>query len=99
MQVMPGNTADNTTLAGFLEKIEAQYGKANRTWVMDRGIPTEATLATMRANGLHYLVGTPKGRLSRLEAAFLGQPWEAVRARLAGQAAGTGRRALHPGQK
>ncbi len=81
-EVMPGNTADNTTLAGFLEKIEARYGKADRTWVMDRGIPTEATLAAMRANGLHYLVGTPKGRLSRLETAFLGQPWEAVRASL-----------------
>ncbi len=42
-EVMPGNTADNTTLAGFLEKIEAQYGKANRTWVMDRGIPSKPT--------------------------------------------------------
>ncbi len=78
-EVMPGNTADNTTLAGFLEMIEAQYGKANRTWVMDRGIPTEDTLATMRMNDVHYLVGTPKGRLSRLEKAFVNQPWEEVR--------------------
>ena len=78
-EVMPGNTADNTTLAGFLEKIEAQYGKANRTWVMDRGIPTEASLETMRAGGIHYLVGTPKGRLSRMEKKFLDRPWEQVR--------------------
>ncbi|MCP4303471.1 MAG: IS1634 family transposase [bacterium] len=80
-EVMPGNTADNTTLADFLAKIEAQYGKANRTWVMDRGIPTEAVLAEMRrAEGpVHYLVGTPKGRLSRLEEAFLTRPWEQVR--------------------
>ncbi len=83
-EVMPGNTADNTTLAGFLAKIEAQYGKAKRTWVMDRGIPTEQTLAAMRAAKppIHYLVGTPKGRLSQLEAAFVEQPWEAVRDRL-----------------
>lgn len=83
-EVMAGNTADNATLAGFLAKIEAQYGKAKRTWVMDRGIPTEAILAEMRAAEppIHYLVGTPKGRLSQLEAAFLGQPWEAVRDRL-----------------
>ena len=40
-EVLPGNTADKTTLAGFLEKIENQYGKAGRIWVMDRGIPTE----------------------------------------------------------
>jgi transposase len=38
---MAGNTADNTTLQGFLKKIEAQYGKAERIWVMDRGIPTD----------------------------------------------------------
>lgn len=83
-EVMAGNTADCTTLAGFLAKIEAQYGKAKRTWVMDRGIPTEAILAEMRATEppIHYLVGTPKGRLSQLEAAFVGQPWETVRDRL-----------------
>jgi uncharacterized protein len=40
---MAGNTSDKTTLAGFLKKIEKQYGKAHRTWVMDRGIPTEET--------------------------------------------------------
>ena len=83
-EVMAGNTADNTTLADFLAKIEAQYGTAERTWVMDRGIPTEQTLAEMRAAepAIHYLVGTPKGRLSRLEAAFLERPWEAVRFQL-----------------
>lgn len=78
-EVMPGNTADSTTLSGFLEKIEAQYGKAERTWVMDRGIPTEASLEEMRAAGVHYLVGTPKGRLSRMEKKFLDLPWEQVR--------------------
>jgi transposase len=80
-EVLPGNVADNTTLDEFLEKIEALYGKANRTWVMDRGIPTEASLARMRSakTPIHYLVGTPKGRLSRLEQAFLGRSWEQVR--------------------
>jgi hypothetical protein len=33
---MPGNTADKTTLRAFLAKIETQYGKAQRVWVMDR---------------------------------------------------------------
>lgn len=36
-EVMPGNASDKTTLADFLQRIEAQYGKANRTWIMDRG--------------------------------------------------------------
>ncbi len=48
-EVMPGNTSDKTTLRGFLHKIENQYGKAKRIWIMDRGIPTEEVLAEMRA--------------------------------------------------
>ena len=77
-EVMPGNTADNTTLSDFLGKIEAQYGRSERIWVMDRGIPTEAVLQEMRDSEtpVYYLVGTPKGRLSKLEAAFVGQSWE-----------------------
>ena len=80
-EVLPGNTADNATLRGFLRKIEAQYGKAQRIWVMDRGIPTEEVLAEMRQADppVHYLVGTPKSRLSKLEQALLDKPWQAVR--------------------
>ena len=80
-EVMPGNTSDKTTLAGFLQKIEAQYGRSDRVWIMDRGIPTEETLAAMRSGDtpVHYLVGTPKGRLTRLERAFLDKPWRQVR--------------------
>jgi transposase len=80
-EVMDGNTSDKTTLKDFLNKIEKQYGKANRTWVMDRGIPTEEVLTEMRNSEgpIHYLVGTPRGRLTRLEKAFLSKPWEDVR--------------------
>lgn len=78
-EVLAGNTADSTTLADFLERIEQRYGQANRIWVMDRGVPTEESLAKMRRMGASYLVGTPKGRLTRLEQDFLGQPWARVR--------------------
>ena len=80
-EVMPGNTSDKTTLADFLERIEAQYGRSERVWIMDRGIPTEETLAAMRAGDppVRYLVGTPKGRLTRLEKSFAGLPWREVR--------------------
>jgi DDE family transposase len=80
-EVLPGNTADSTTLRAFLHKIEAQYGKAQRIWVMDRGIPTEEVLAAMRHSDppVSYLVGTPKGRLGRLEQALIGLPWHEVR--------------------
>jgi hypothetical protein len=81
-EVLPGNTADCTTLRMFLARIEQQYGRARRVWVMDRGIPTEAVLAEMRGSDppVQYLVGTPKGRLSRLEKQLLAKPWQEARA-------------------
>jgi hypothetical protein len=81
-EVLPGNTGDCRTLRMFLDKIEQQYGRARRVWVMDRGIPTEAVLAEMRASDPpgRYLVGTPKGRLSRLEKSLLAKPWQEARA-------------------
>ena len=80
-EVMAGNTADKTTLRGFLRKIEKQYGKAERIWVMDRGIPTEDVLREMRESDppIYYLVGTPKGRLTRYEKELTGKPWRKVR--------------------
>ncbi len=80
-EVMPGNTADKTTLKEFLQKIQDQYGKAERIWVMDRGIPTEEVPEQMRQSDppVYYLVGTPKGRLGKLEAQLLDLPWQQVR--------------------
>jgi transposase len=80
-EVMDGNTADSTTLRGFLKRIEQTYGKANRMWVMDRGIPTETVLAEMRAEdrNVSYLVGTPKGRIKQHEKRWLELPWTKVR--------------------
>ncbi len=80
-EVMDGNTSDKTTLKAFLSKIETQYGRARRTWVMDRGIPTEDVLAEMRnaPTPIRYLVGTPRGRLTTLEKALAGKPWQDVR--------------------
>jgi transposase len=80
-EVLPGNTLDKKTLQAALESIEKQYGKARRVWVLDRGIPTEETLEQMRQSDppASYLVGTPKGRLSKLESALTELPWRQVR--------------------
>ena len=77
-EVLAGNTADKTTLRAFLAKIERLYGKARRTWIMDRGIPTEATLKEMRDAGTYYLVGTPKSMLGKLDQQLADQPWRQV---------------------
>ena len=83
-EMMPGNTTDKTTLRDMLAKIGQRYGQAERIWVMDRGIPTEEVLGEMRASTppVHYLVGTPKGRLSKLESALAERPWVEVKEKL-----------------
>ena len=75
-EMFPGNTADKTTLRGRLKLIQQRYGQAERIWVMDRGIPTEAVLEELRASApkVRYLVGTPKGRLTQLEKALAEKP-------------------------
>lgn len=83
-ELFPGNTADKTTLRGMLKLIRQRYGQAERIWVMDRGIPTEAVLAELRQSQtkVSYLVGTPKGRLTKLEKNLADQPWQEVRPHL-----------------
>jgi len=83
-EMLPGNTADKTTLRQMLKLIQQRYGAAERIWVMDRGIPTEAVLAELRASDpkVRYLVGTPKGRLTQLEKELADKPWQPVRPHL-----------------
>ena len=78
-EVMDGNTSEQKTLKPFLDHIETVYGQARRVWVMDRGIPTEDTLREMRHRKIHYLVGTPKGRINKHEKQWLTLPWQQVR--------------------
>jgi hypothetical protein len=78
-EVLAGNTAEKTTLAELLAKIESLYGKSRRVWLMDRGIPKEDTLALMRKTGVDYLVGTPRKLLDSYQASLLHRPWQQAR--------------------
>jgi hypothetical protein len=80
-EVMPGNTSDKTTLQPFLEKIQAQYGKAQRLWIMDRGIPTEAVLQAMRTSDppVAYLVGAPRAHWEQFKDEWEKIPWQKLR--------------------
>jgi transposase len=78
-EVFHGNRADATTLDEMMEKIEAQYGKASRVWVFDRGVASERNLEALRRCGGNYLVGTPRTMLRKVEAALVEQDWKTVR--------------------
>ncbi len=70
-EVFAGNRADVTTLPDIVQQMEAKYGQAQRVWVVDRGMMSEANLAWLRARGATYLVGTPKSQLKAHQAALL----------------------------
>jgi transposase len=80
-EIMDGNILDKQTLPQMIQKVEAQYGKAQRVWLMDRGIPTEEQLENLRASDPHvkYLVGTPRARVKATRDKWEPQPWTQVR--------------------
>jgi transposase len=77
-EVFDGNRPDVTTTQEMVEIMEAKYGKANRVWVMDRGMVSEDNLEYLRSTGARYLVGTPKSLLKKFEHQLLEQSWEEV---------------------
>ena len=77
-EIFDGNRVDVTTTKEMVQIMEAKYGKANRVWVMDRGMVSENNLEFMRRIGTRYLVGTPKAMLKKFEQQLLEQRWEEV---------------------
>jgi transposase len=77
-EVFDGNTNDSTTVQQMVERIEAKYGRANRVWVMDRGMVSEANLAFIRERGGSYIVGTPKAMLRKFERQLTEKDWQEV---------------------
>lgn len=78
-EVFDGNRVDVTTVEDIIEMMEGKYGKANRVWVMDRGMVSEENLGLLRARDAHYIVGTPKAWLRKFEHDFTESGWEEVR--------------------
>ena len=68
-EVMPGNTTDQTTLAGFLEQIEQQYGRSQRVWIMDRGMRRRLKTLWQRLGELQQQANSRDQMLLKLGAA------------------------------
>jgi len=77
-EIFDGNRPDVTTTQEMVKAMEAKYGKANRVWVLDRGMVSEKNLEFMREAHARYLVGTPKSMLKKFEQHLLDQTWEEV---------------------
>src|SRR4030042_2836679 len=77
-EIFDGNRADVTTTEEMVLAMERKYGKANRIWVMDRGMVSEENIEFMKKRGARYIVGTPKSMLRKCEQELLAKGWEEV---------------------
>ena len=81
-EVFNGNRHDSTTVEDIVTKIEAQYGRSGRIWVMDRGMLSEDNLEFLQSPKRRYIIGTPKSQLKNFEQELLTGDWEEIRAGL-----------------
>lgn len=78
-EVFAGNRSDVTTLQEIVELMERRYGRADRIWVVDRGMVSEKNIAFLKQSRRRYVVGTPKSMLKRFEQELLENDWQNVR--------------------
>ena len=77
-EVFAGNRHDSTTVEEIVEAMEKKYGRANRVWVMDRGMVSEENLKFLRERKGQYIVGTPKAMLRQFEEYLTRKDWHEV---------------------
>jgi transposase len=78
-EVFAGNRSDVTTLQEIVETMERRYGRADRIWVVDRGMVSAENIEFLKQNGRRYIVGTPKSMLKQFERELLTETWHTVR--------------------
>ena len=89
-EVFDGNRVDVTTLDEVLDSVEKKYGKANRTWIFDRGIVSEENLESLRKRNGSYLVGTPRHQLKNYQEKLLNGDWQKLSENVQVQLVSTG---------
>lgn len=81
-QVFAGNRSDVTTVEEIVAAMESKYGKANRIWVMDRGMVSAENIEFLKRGGRRYILGTAKSMLRKFQQQLLDESWKQVHAGL-----------------
>jgi transposase len=77
-EIFDGNRHDSTTVETIVKAMEKQYGKADRIWVMDRGMASKDNLKFLKEGGRRYILGTAKGMLKRFAQELTAKEWKEV---------------------
>jgi transposase len=78
-EVFDGNRSDVTTVEDIVKLMEKRYGKADRIWVMDRGMLSERNLEFLRQDGRRYILGGSRALLKTFEAELRNTDWHTIR--------------------
>lgn len=79
-EIFAGNRNDVTTVREIVASMESRHGRADRIWVMDRGMVSEENLTWLRQGNRRYLVGTPKSDLKQWQREIVETAgWETLR--------------------
>jgi hypothetical protein len=77
-ELFAGNKADVTTVQEIVTTMEQRYGKADRVWVMDRGMVSAANVEFFKEGNRRYIMGTHKALLRKYEKQLIASDWDVV---------------------
>jgi DDE family transposase len=75
---MVGNTKDVQTVRRVVGEIEARFGKAQRVWVMDRGMISEDTLTFLSEPERRYVLATRRHELTHFQEDLGKAGWQSL---------------------
>jgi len=81
-ELFSGNRTDVTTVEEIIELMEGRYGRANRIWVMDRGMVSEENMGLLTKEDRRYILGTQRGQLKKYEGELLKTDWQEIQSGL-----------------
>ena len=70
-EIFAGNTADVSTVQEIVAGMERRFGKAQRVWVMDRGMVSAENIAWLNDTERRYVIGTARAELKRWSPSWL----------------------------
>ena len=77
-ELFAGNKTDVTTVQEIVTTMEQRYGKADRVWVMDRGMVSAANVEFLKEGGRRYIMGTHKTLMRKYEKQLRAADWSLV---------------------
>ena len=79
-ELFEGNRADVTTVEEIVTAMEQRYGKADRVWVMDRGMVSADNIEWLQEGQRRYILGAARSEIKRWDKEFSDRKnWQEVR--------------------